>query len=331
VRPLLAAALLLASSARAESEVVREEAFNYRVVGELPPSWKRDPERLAFTYSIEGVPHTHVHFVRERLRGELNVRDELKRRATHYRFPSAPRDAAETIEPVQWGGRDAFEYVHEAKINGLPCRRVVRATFDRGVWYECIETHHGEDTPAAQAGVACFRGGFRLLVEPVPKDERDDPAARPYRDGVYGFAIDKPQGWVRIGVNPAADPGARLAFERRGPKPDEHLIARVFEYGERKTYEPEKWLELFSSAFAREHAGAKTEPWPAAAIGGAAKTHGIRLTGRRDGKPVVALLALGQAPSGRVFAIRVNAHGGAEETHRESIAALLASFKLTDR
>jgi hypothetical protein len=269
--------------------------------------------------------------VRERLKGELNVRDELKRRAPHYRFPGAPKDASEKIEPVQWAGRDAFRYEHEAKIRGLVCRRVVRALFDSGIWYECIETQHGEPTPAARAGLSCFRGGFRLLVAPVPEEERDDPAPRPYRDGVYGFVLDKPKGWIRVPVNPAADPGARLAFERRGPKPAERVVVRVFEYGVRDSYKPETWLDLFARAFARQHVAAEKKPWSAPKAKGARTAHGLRLEGRRDDKPVVALVALWQAPSGRVLGLRVTAYGGAEKTHAESLAALLSSFSVTDR
>jgi len=327
----LGALLLLAAPLRAEEEVIREEAYNYRIVGELPAGWKRAPAKLVFTYEIDGVPHAYVHLIRERLRGELVVHEELKRRARHYRFPGAPKDAPEAIEPVKWAGRDAYRYEHEAKIHGLPCRRVVRAMFDRGVWYECIETHHGEPTPAALAGLACFRGGFRLLVEPVPEEEKDDPAARTYADGVFGFRFDKPAGFVRVPVNPAADPGGRLAFERRGPRPGQSVSVRVFEYGVRKQYDPAEWLDLFAGAFGREHTAVKKAPWDPPAAKGAVKTNGVQLEGRRDGKPVVVRIVLWQGPSGRVIGLRTTAHDGAEQAHAASLKALAESFALTGR
>jgi hypothetical protein len=310
---------------------VREEAYNYRIVGTLPAGWKRDEDRLRFVYAIDGIPHAYVQFQRERLRGELDVREELVKRATYYRFAGAPKEATETIERVQWAGRDAYRYEHEAKIQGVVCRRVVRALFDGGIWYECIETQHGEPDAAARAGLACFRGGFRLLVEPVPAAEKDDPAERAYADGVYGYRLVKPKGFVRVAVNPGADAGCRLAFERRGPLPTEHLVVRLFEYGVRRTYDPAHWIELFANAFGREHAGAKKEAWSAPAARGAARTDGIRLAGTRDGKPVVTTIALWQDRAGRVFGLRITAHGGAESTHAAALKALLDSIELTGR
>ena len=48
-----AALLLVAGPLLAESEVVREEIYNYRIVGTLPAGWKRTSARLSFTYSID--------------------------------------------------------------------------------------------------------------------------------------------------------------------------------------------------------------------------------------------------------------------------------------
>ncbi|MHC4938370.1 MAG: hypothetical protein ACYTHK_05325 [Planctomycetota bacterium] len=323
-----AALLLVAGPLLAESEVVREEIYNYRIVGTLPAGWKRTSARLSFTYSIDGVPHAYVHFVRQRLRGDLKVKDELRRRAQHYRFPGAGKDATETYGRVQWAGRSAYSYEHVAKVNGLVCKRVVRALYERGIWYECIETHHGEPDAAARAGLACFRRGFRLLVEPVPADEKENPAARDYADGVYGYRLRKPEGFVRVAVDPGAAAGCRLAFERRGPTAKEHLSVRLFEYGVRRKYEPARWLELFAQSFGRHHAGAKKEAWKAPQPKGARRADGMKFSGRRDEREVVTTMALWQAKSGRVIGLRVTAYGGAGKVHAPSLQALVDSIEL---
>ena len=325
------ALLLLSGALLAESEVLREELYNYRIVGTLPAGWKRDPAKLTFTYSIDKIPHAYVHFIRQRLRGTLEVKNELKRRATHYRFPGAQANDPESYERVQWAGQSAYRYEHTAKINGLACRRVVRALYVRGIWYECIETLHGEPDAAARAGLACFRGGFRLLVGTLPADEKQNPAARDYVDGVYGFRLSKPKGFVRIAVNPGADAGCRLAFERRGPTAKENLTVRIFEYGVRRKYEPKKWLELFAASFGRNHAGAKKQAWPAPQPKGAQSADGMLLTGRRDERPVVTTMALWQSATGRVIGLRVTAYGGAQKTHAASLKALVDSIQLAGR
>ena len=105
---LLAAATALAAP---EKELVREEAFNYRVVGKLPPGWKRRGDRkMVYAFSIEGIPHAYVYFVRERLRGDVDVEQQILRRAPHYRFPGAPDDAKETTRKTEWAGRPAWRW-----------------------------------------------------------------------------------------------------------------------------------------------------------------------------------------------------------------------------
>ncbi|MEM8885467.1 MAG: hypothetical protein AAGD14_15485 [Planctomycetota bacterium] len=309
--------------------MLREERYNYRVFGRLPAGWKRDKQRLTWIYAIDDIPHAYVHFVRERVSGTVDVEAELVRRRERYRFPAA-KDPVETVREIQWAGRDAWQFEHSAKVHGLDCKRIVRALFTGGVWYECIETHHGPATPAARAGFASFRNGFRLLVQPVPEDERQDNAARAFVDGTNGFRLDKPKGYVRIEVNPGADPGCRVAFRRRGPTAGQQVTIRLFEYGVRKQYEPLVWLDRFAEAFGRSHAKVSRESWKPPTVDGAEQVHGTRLRGSRDGAPVVTEIALWQSRSGRVIGYRMSATGDAETTHRQSIRALIESIRLTD-
>ena len=316
-------------------EVLREERYNYRVLGTMPAGWSRDKVKLVFTYKFEDVPHAYIHFNRERIAGKVDVRDELGRRRESYRFPGISdlrgEKAVESFREIQWAGRDAWQYEHTATVHGVKCRRVVRALFDQGDWYECIETHHGEANAAARAGFACFRGGFRLLVDALPKDQQNDPAARTYTDADNGFRIDKPEGWTRIAVRSASDPGCRIAFERRGPGTDDLLVVRVFEYGvRRKGYQPEVWIQRFADAFKRNHIGAADSPWKPPSVEGSREAHGIRLTGRRDKASVVTEIALYRSNAYRVIGVRITAFGDAATKHTDSLKKLLTSLRLTD-
>jgi hypothetical protein len=335
IAPLLAVAGLAAAALAApRAEVLREEAYNYRVLGSLPVGWTRAPDKLAFTYKFEGVPHTYVHFTRERVSGRVDVREELGRRRDSYRFPGVSdlkgKPAEETIQEIQWAGRNAWQYEHTAIVHKVACRRIVRALFDQGVWYECIETHHGEPDAAARAGLACFRGGFRILVDPLPKPERNDSTKRSYISADNGFRIDKPEGFVRIAVRSATDPGCRLAFERRGPAADDYILVRVFEYGVRKKYAPLTWTRRFSDAFARSHVGAKSTSWVPPTIKGARNATGLKMTGHKNKKPVTTDLAFWQSRADRVIALRVTVHGQAGVKHAAALKALVASLALTD-
>jgi len=316
------------------AEVLREEPYNYRVVGSLPAGWTRAADKLAFTYKFEGIPHAFVHFTRERIAGKIDVREELGRRRESYRFPGVSdlrgKPAEESFKEIQWAGRDAWQYEHTAMVHKVACRRIVRVLFDQGVWYECIETHHGEPDAAARAGLACFRGGFRILVDPLPAHEKNDAAKRSYVSADNGFRIDKPKGFVRIAVRTATDPGCRLAFERRGPGADDYVLVRVFEYGVRRKYAPLTWTRRFSEAFARGHVGAATTAWTPPTIKGARNATGLKMTGRKNKKPVTTELAFWQSRADRVIALRITTHGQAGARHALALSALVGSLVLTD-
>ena len=330
MRGALALCLLASlAGAKPKPEVVREEAYNYRILGPLPRGWKREAASLVFTYRVDGIPLAHVHLVRQRVNGTVDVAAELDRRREHYRFPGTPKQTRGAIAPVHWGDRDAQRYVLTTRINGVDCRREVRAMFDRGVWYEAIETLYGEADKRTLAGFTCFRGGFMLLARALPKKEREDPAPRRISDGVYGYRIQKPEGYVIEEARPGADPGCRLVLLRRGPKAGQLLSVRLFEYGLRKQYNARNWLDLFFHAFARAHAGAKTEAIKAPTPAGAVRTDGARFVGRRDGKPVTVTLYLWHARSGRVFALRVLSLGDAADTHAASLKEIVDSVEFT--
>ena len=317
------------SAAKPAPEVVREEAYNYRILGPLPRGWKREATSLVFTYRVDGIPLAFVHFVRERVSGKVDVAAELDRRREHYRFPGTPKKTVGTIAPTRWGERAAQRYLLEARINGVDCRREVRAVFDRGIWYECIETLHGEPDKRTLAGLACFRGGFMLLARALPKKELADPAARTMTDAVYGYRLEKPKGYLVEEARPGADPGCRLVLVLRGPKQGQLLSVRLFEYGLRKQYSARNWLSLFFDSFARQHAGAKHTEAQAPRPEGCVQAAGARFVGRSDKREVVATLYLWQTKSGRVFALRILSHGGAAETHAASLKKLVDSFRFT--
>jgi hypothetical protein len=325
--------LILAAAAQAAPapEILREEHYNYRVVGALPRGWKRAPAQLVFTYAVDDIPLAFVHLVRERVSGNVDVKAELARRAEHYRFPGAPKSAKGKITSTSWADREAYRYEHEAELSGVICRRVVRAMVDSGIWYECIETHHGEASPAVQAGLACFRTGFLLLTQPVPKKWVENPAAKKHADGIYGFRIEKPEGYVFAPSNPGADPGCRLTLLRRGPKTGQQLSIRVFEYGVRKTYDAAHWLDLLDQAFRRSHTRAKREPTKAPKPEGSVQAAGTRLLGRRDEQDVATTIYLWQSRTGRVFGMRIVSHGSAETVHKDSLDRVIESLVFTGR
>jgi len=315
--------VVVVAQAAPQPEVVREERFNYRLVGALPRGWKRAPAKLVWTYRIDDVPLAYVHFVRERVSGNIDVAAELKRRATHYRFPGAPKEPSEKIAPVRWGDRNAFRYEHDLTIKGVDCKRIVRAMVDNGIWYECIETLHGEASPVVRTGLACFRTGFMLLTQPIK------PEAAKINDAVYGYRLEKPAGYLFEPANPGADPGCRLALIRRGPTPGQQLTIRLFEYGVRKKFDSARWLNLFDQAFRRSHTKARRESAQAPALKGAGAGSGMRLLGRRAERDVVTLIYLWQADSGRVFGLRIDSYADAAKTHAKSLEKLVGSLAFT--
>ncbi len=304
----LACLLVLAAAARAAPapELLREEAFNYRVVGELPQGWKRREDALVFVLAVEGIPHAYVHLLRDRLLGPVDVEAMLKQRAAQYRFPGAAA-GAETVGKSSWAGRDASLLEHEATVNGVRCRRRVEAFVAKNVWYERIETVYGETTgemEACRQGLDLFRKGFRLLVEPLPPEAPTDAAARTVESAEFGFRLVKPKGFLRKEVDLAADPGLRVAFEARSGNPPGSVLVRLFEYGVRDDIAPQAWMDIFFGGFTEHVAKAGRAPAKAAAVPGAAETLAERFTGERDGHPVEEEILFVRATGGRVFCLR---------------------------
>jgi len=335
VRPVLArrvlTLLLLAAAAGAApgGELLREEGYNFRIVGELPAGWQRRADSLVWCFSVDGIPHAYVHFVRERLQGELDVEEQVRKRAPQYRFPGAPDDAQETIRAADWAGYPAVEYLHEATLGGVVCRRRVLALYRAPFWYELIETVHGAKTGEIEAcarGLRVFERGFRRLVEPLPEELRLDTAERTIADEELGYRLGKPLGFVRAEVDPGADPGLRVAFTAQAPDPRCNVRVRLFEYGVRDAVDPAQWFDVFYAAFADAHRQPRREPAPAPALPRTRLVRAERFSGEREGIAVTTLVLLVQAASGRVFVLRVRTAQGADTEFAEPVARILASL-----
>ncbi len=304
----LLALILLVTPARAapEPELLREEAFNYRVLGDLPRGWKRRDDALVFVFATDGIPHAYVHLLRDRIEGDVDAAAHLKQRAAHYRFPGAP-PGTETVSKGSWAGRDAALLEHEATVNGVRCRRRVEAFVAAGIWYERIETVYGETTgeiAAGRDGLDLFRKGFRLLVEPLPRDASSDFEERSIESPEFGFRLVKPKGFVRKEVDLVADPGLRVAFEAKPGEPSRVLV-RLFEYGVRRDIPAQAWMDLFFGGFREQVAKAERAPAEAPAVPGAGETLAERFTGERDGHPVSEEILFVRAGGGRIFCLRV--------------------------
>lgn len=312
---LCASAILLASAALAAPapELFREEAWNYRVLGELPRGWTRRPDALVFAYAIDEIPHAYVHLLRGHVEGAVDVEAELRRRASHYRFPGAD-DGKEDVRKSSWAGRDAALLEHEAEVNGVRCLRRVEAFVARGIWYERIETVYGaatEGIDACREGLDIFRRGFRLLSPPLTAEEKADRAERAIESAEFGFRIVKPEGFLRKEVDLGADPGLRVAFEKRLEDVRHGVLVRLFEYGVRDDIPLKAWMDLFHGGFAGYVAKAGRAPAEAPGIPGAAETLAERFTGERDGKPVEELVVVLRASSGRILCLRTRISGPA--------------------
>lgn len=308
---LLLLLLTLPAAAAPAPEVLREEAYNYRIVGELPKGWKRRPEGLAFVFAIDGIPHAYVHLLRDRLDGAVDVEEQMKLRAASYRFPGAP-EGTESVRKTTWAGRDAWLLEHEAVLNGVRCRRRVAAFVAAGVWYERIETVYGDTTEemaACRDGLALFRDGFRLLVEPLTAEARADVAEGIVESPDFGFRLRKPQGFARKEVDLAADPGLRVAFETRLA---EHrmVLVRLFEYGVRDDLDAKTWLDIFYGGFSEYVTKPQRAPAEAPKVPGAAETLAELFLGERDGRPVEESVVLVRASGGRILCLRVRSSGG---------------------
>jgi len=316
-----------------EKELAREEAFNYRIVGKLPPGWKRRGERRrVFAFSIDGIPHAYVYFVRERLRGKVDVAAQIQRRAPHYRFPGVGEDVKESTRKTEWGGRPAWRYEHETTVKGVLCRRRVTALFAAPFWYELIETIYGKDTeeeePSCGGGLRVFRYGFQLLVPPLPEGEAGNTKEAEIVSPIFGYTILKPQGFVRVPVDTGQDPGCRIAFEARTGHPKQHALVRIFEYGVRREFDPAKWMEIFFTGFATANRDAERRDLPAPAVKGAAKVLAAEFTGTRDEMKIRTLVLIMRAEDGRVLALRIRTREGAEKELADAIRQILERLEL---
>jgi len=332
VRRLVLALLAAAAGAAPAKELLRDEAFNFRILGELPPGWQRRPDTLVFSFAVDGIPHAYVHLDRQRLCGDVDVRAQLEKRATHYRFPGAPKDAEGSFGSARWAGRDATEYVFEARVRGVLCIRRVTALFAYGIWYERIETIYGRktaDLAACARGLAVFRDGFRLLSERLTGPAKEDASARTIESREFGFRIRKPEGFRRVDVDTGADAGSRVAFEARTGDPRQTARVRLFEYGVRESFDAAPWMDAFFGNFAGLHAGAKRESLPAPSVAGAREVVAERFVGERDGVAVRTTIVLARARSGRVLALRMRAAGGAETRYEGELRAVLESFDVS--
>jgi len=330
---LLLLALAVPAAAAPRGELIREEAFNYRIAGRLPPGWKqRESKKLVFTFSIDSIPHAYVHFVRERLAGRVDARHEIKARAPSYRFPGAPAPVSETVGRTTWSGREAVLYTHQAQVKGVQCRRRVTALFVQPFWYELIETIYGEKTSAQEdcrRGLELFRNGFRLLAPPLdPALLRDEKQAT-IESAEYGFKLTKPKGFRRVPVDTGLDPGCRIAFEDARPGPVRSMRVRLFEYGVRQAFDARKWIDIAFNAFAGVNERASREEVVAPRVPGAAQVRAARFAGVRDNRPVRVLVILLQAESGRVLSLRIKTLDKADARLAAVVRTVLESFEVS--
>jgi hypothetical protein len=261
----------------------------------------------------------------------LDVEEQVRKRAPHYRFPSAPKEAKETVRTTVWAGRTAVLYEHETTIKGVVSRRRVTALFAKSIWYELIETIHGADTenePACASGLRVFRRGFRLLVEPLPEAETSTLAESEIANTAYGFTMLKPKGFRRLPVDTGQDPGCRLAFEAQAAHPGKHIRIRLFEYGMRKTFDASGWLDIFFTGFATLYRDVERAEAEAPAIRGAKEVIAARFTGVRDEHRVRTLVILMHAESGRVLALHIRTQDGAETLFADSIRSVLEKLQV---
>ena len=331
LRSGFAALLLVALAAAApERDLLRDEAHNFRIVGELPPGWQRRPDTLVFAYAVDGIPHAHVHLIVERLRADVDVEAQLKQRVEHYRFPGMPDGDEGAVARADWSGLDAWRYELKTTVHGVACLRRVTAFCARAIWYEKIETLYGAATPEdanCSGGLRVFERGFRLLAAPVAAAELEAAGERAVADAELGFSLVKPAGFRRVDVDPAADPGCRVAFEVQGPG-GRSVRVRFFELGVREAFEPKTWLDSWYGSFGVQHKGAQRATETPPAIAGAREVAAEVWSGEREGVAVRTRVFFMQAPSGRVFALRIRTTEGADADYAAGITRLLTALEL---
>ena len=326
-RLLIPLLLLTGAAVAEEQEVLREEAYNYRIVGRLPVGWKRDGTRLAYTFRDDGIPHAHVVFARQRVRGRIEVAREIEQRRTHYRFPATPKGEKGTVTAGRWAGRQAWLYDLKTTVRGVACRRRVTILFTGRIWYELIETHYGSPKENCRAGLAVFRDGFRLLVEPLAKGAEEDAAERTITSKEFGFRIVKPRGFLLRPVSTAADPGVRVHFERKAQNGRRHARVRLFEFAARRRVVADKWFAVFFSGFTANNNDGKREKIPAPGIVGTKNVWAERFTGTRDKLPIRTLVVIAHAESGRVFVLRIRTQADADTAFKAGLEKVLSSFR----
>jgi len=119
--------VLLAAPAEAPAELIRNEPWNFRVLGKLPAGWKRrNTSTLDFTYTLETIPHAHTRLFYSHIKGVIDPQVVLEKRRGAYRFPGA-KDAHEIMGAASWRGFPAAVFRHEVKLHGVICRRRVTA------------------------------------------------------------------------------------------------------------------------------------------------------------------------------------------------------------
>jgi len=325
-------AMLSGAVAAPAGEIVREEAYNYRIVGKLPEGWARRDDELVWTFLVDGIPHAHVHLVRHRLDGDVDAADELERRAKHYRFPGMADARKGEHGRAAWGGEVVPTYSLSTTHKGVACRRVVRARCAGSIWYEQIETTFGdvaENDPGCAEGLAVFRRGFRLLAPPVPREALSGTDAATIEDAAGGFRLEKPGGFRRLAVDPGREPGLRVALRAEAADPRVFALVRLFEYGRYPRFSAEPWLNSLYTGFATEHEEPKREPAPRPAIEGADEVHAAVFTGRRETTPRRVRVILCRTPEGRVFVLRITTSKAAAAEFGTKLHALVESLRLS--
>jgi hypothetical protein len=320
-----------AATAAEVPELLREESFNYRIVGKLPVGWSRDKAGvLGYTYSAEEIAHAHVRIFRERIKGKLDARRLMEKRMPYYRFPGAEKSGRDELSEATWGGYPAVVFTHAAKLRGVMCLRRVTAMQVGNIWYERIETIYGdtEEDEEYRAGARVFKDGFGILTAPLDEGYEPTPEPETFEDKVLGYRLLKPKSYLRRGVDSTQDPGCRLAFERKGPKGRAYALVRFFEYGPRKKLDFDQWMNIFFGAFAAQHketGRAQVEP---ERIPGTKEARAEVFDGDKNGVPVKTLALLLWSDRGRVFCLRITTHAEADELFRESLLKFFEGLTL---
>lgn len=329
LRALAVAACIAAAARAAPEEFLRDDAHNCRVVGlaRLPAGWTRNGAAWDFTFAVEGIAHGYLRLVRERVEGRVDVRTCVERRAEAYRFPGAPAEAMERIDAAVWAGQPAVRYEHEATLRGIPCRRRVLALHSKGNWYELIETAYGdvEREEAYAALRAALSEGFRLLTPPAP------PAAsapETIADGEMEYRLMRPEGFLRLEIDPARDPGCRVALERVGAAPSQRALVRLFEYGLRPSAKLADWLTIFYTPLSVQYGQVTREPAPVPALAGATEAVAERQSGESSGVKFSSLVIAARNVSGRVFVLQVRTQGGGDREFADGLASILQGVSL---